>query len=264
MKILIIGDIVGEPGRHAVQTIVPLVKQRDDIDFVIANAENAAGGSGITPRIFQELRRAGLDVVTSGDHIFKKKEVLEILDSEPALLRPVNYPAGAPGHGVTVITAANGVKVGVVNVAGRVFMDCLECPFRTAKAAVEKIKAETPIAIVDIHAEATSEKIALGWYLNGLASAVVGTHTHVQTADERLLPPHQATAYITDIGMTGSIDSVIGRKTEQILQRFLTRTPQHFEVADENVQLHGVIVDIDEKTGRARSIRRIQESYQGA
>jgi hypothetical protein len=257
MNILIIGDIVGEPGRNAVQILLPLLKQRERIDFVIGNAENAAGGSGITPRVFQELKRAGLDVVTSGDHVFKKKEVLEIINAEPTLLRPLNYPPDVPGKGTAIVPAANGVRVGVVNLAGRVFMDC---PFRAGKAALEELRQQTPIAIVDVHAEATSEKIALGWYVNGLASAVVGTHTHVQTADERLLPPQRTTAFITDIGMTGGIDSVIGRKTEQILKRFLTRTPLHFEVADENVQLQGVIVDIDEMTGAARSIRRIQES----
>ncbi|MCP4650220.1 MAG: TIGR00282 family metallophosphoesterase [PVC group bacterium] len=260
MKILMIGDIVGEPGRRAVDKIVPLLKQREGINFVIANGENAAGGSGITPKIFQQLIRSGVDVVTSGDHIFKRREALELIAGEERLLRPANYPEGAAGKGSVVIPVNDSVKVGIINVNGRVFMDSLDCPFHTSMALLEKIKQETNIVIVDIHAEATSEKVALGWYLNGKATAVLGTHTHVQTADERILPEHNHTAYITDVGMTGPIDSVIGRKKEQVLVRFLTHVPTRFEVAEENVQLQGVIIDIDEQDGKARSITRVQES----
>ncbi|MFH2137175.1 MAG: TIGR00282 family metallophosphoesterase [Candidatus Omnitrophota bacterium] len=259
MKILMIGDIVGEPGRKAVDKIVPLLKQHEDVDFVIANAENAAGGSGITPKIFQQLMRSGIDVVTSGDHIFKRREVLDIIGCEDRLLRPANYPDGVAGKGSAIVEANNGVKVGVINVNGRVFMEALDCPFRSSLALLEEIKKEAQIVIVDIHAEATSEKVALGWYLNGKATAVFGTHTHVQTADERILPPDNYTAYITDVGMTGPIDSVIGRNIEQVLVRFLTHVPTRFEVSDQNIQLQGVIIDVDEKNGKARSITRIQE-----
>ncbi len=259
MKILMIGDIVGEPGRQAVRKIIPVLKRTEGIDFIIANGENAAGGSGITPLIFNELISSGVDVVSSGDHIFKKKEVLEIINFQDKLLRPANYPPGVPGHGYTILSAGTNRKIGVINLLGRVFMDSLDCPFRCGLELVKKIKAETPIVIVDIHAEATSEKIALGWYLNGQATVVAGTHTHVQTADERILPEHDYTAYISDLGMTGSIDSVIGRKIEQILIRFLNRVPTRFEVADKNVQLQGIIIEVDEKTGRALSIKRIQE-----
>ncbi|MFH2145049.1 MAG: TIGR00282 family metallophosphoesterase [Candidatus Omnitrophota bacterium] len=266
VKILFIGDIVGEPGREAVRKIIPRLKEREQIDFVIANGENAAGGSGITPKIFHELISYDVDVVSSGDHIFKKKEVLDIIGQEERLLRPANYTASVPGRGYTIISCKEkkDVKIGVINLAGRVFMEPLECPFRTGMNIVEKIKKETKIAVVDIHAEATSEKIALGWYLNGKASAVVGTHTHVQTADERILPPHNYTAYITDIGMTGPVDSVIGRDIQQILVRFLNHTPTRFNVATENVQLQGVIVEIDEETGRALALSRIKECLNAA
>jgi len=259
MKILMIGDIVGEPGRLAVRTIVPRLKAREGIECVIANAENSAGGSGITQAIFNELIGAGVDVLTSGDHIFKKKEVLEFIGYHDRLLRPANYPEGVAGYGSTVVTTASNKKVGVINLQGRVFMDALECPFRCGYSIVQKIKEQTPVIIVDIHAEATSEKVALGWHLNGQASAVVGTHTHVQTADERILPEYDHTAYITDVGMTGPVDSVIGRKVEQVLVRFLNHVPTRFDVAEHNVQLQGVIVDIDETTGKASSIKRIQE-----
>ena len=259
MKILIIGDIVGEPGRQAVKELVPRIRQRENIDMVIANGENAAGGSGLTPKIFDALINMGVDVVTSGDHVFKKKDILEIIDFENRLLRPANFPDGAPGHGYTIIARPDGMRVGVINLAGRVFMDPLDCPFRKADEIVKKIIPETNIILVDIHAEATSEKVALGWYLNGRVSAVVGTHTHVQTADERILPQKDHTAYISDIGMSGPIDSVIGRKVEQILIRFIERTPTRFEVAEENIQLQGVIIDIEEASGKAKSITRVQE-----
>ncbi len=256
MKILFIGDIVGNPGREAVKKLVPELSQEYGLDFVIANAENAAGGSGITPRVAKELFDAGVDVLTSGDHVWKKRDILEIIDNDNRVLRPANFPSGAPGKGWGVFHAKNGTKIGVVNIQGRVFMEPLECPFKTSLKAQEDISRETKIIIVDIHAEATSEKVALGWYLDGLVSAVLGTHTHVQTADERVLP--KGCAYLTDVGMTGPLDSVIGRRVEDVLERFLTAIPTRFEVADANIQLQGAILDIDEGTGKARSVVRIQ------
>jgi len=256
MKILFIGDIVGNPGREAVKKLVPELSKEHALDFVIANAENAAGGSGITPKIAMELFDSGIDVLTSGDHIWKKREILEIIDNDARILRPINFPSGARGRGSAVFSAKSGIKVGVINVQGRVFMEPLDCPFKTTRRAQEELAKETKIIIIDIHAEATSEKIALSWYLDGLVSAVLGTHTHVQTADERILP--KGSAYITDVGMSGPLDSVIGRRVEDVLERFLTAVPTRFEVADTNIQLQGVILDIDENSGQARSIIRIQ------
>ncbi len=257
MKILFIGDIVGSPGRGAVKKLLPGLAKEHNLKFIIANAENAAGGSGITPAVAEELFASGVDVLTSGDHIWKKREVFELINQDARILRPLNFPLGAPGNGYGVFPAKGGLKVGVINVNGRVFMEALECPFRTASAAVQDISKDTKVIIVDIHAEATSEKVALGWYLDGKVSAVLGTHTHIQTADERILP--QGTAYLTDAGMTGPYDSVIGRRVEDVLERFLTSIPVRFEVASDNVQLHGAVLDIDEKTGKAKSIIRIQE-----
>ncbi|MBU0503205.1 MAG: TIGR00282 family metallophosphoesterase [Candidatus Omnitrophica bacterium] len=256
MKILFIGDIVGKPGREAVKKLLPGLRNELGLDFVIANAENAAGGSGITAKVAQELLGSPINVITSGDHIWKKQEIFEVLAGNQRILRPLNYPEGAPGSGFGLFGAGQDIKVGVVNVLGRVFLEPLECPFKTVIPAIEALSKETKIIIVDIHAEATSEKVALGWYLDGRVSAVVGTHTHIQTADERILP--KGTAYITDVGMVGPYDSVIGRKVEDVLARFVTCLPMRFEVAEGNVQLHGVALDIDEKTGKARSIIRIQ------
>jgi len=256
MKILFIGDIVGSPGREAVKILLPALTKEHNLDFVVANAENVAGGSGITPRIAEELFSLGVDVLTSGDHIWKKREIFEVIEGEGRILRPLNFPAGAPGRGFGVFKTKQAVKVGVMNVQGRVFMEALECPFRTSRQAQEVLSKETKIIIVDIHAEATSEKVALGWYLADQVSAVLGTHTHVQTADERILS--SGCAYITDVGMTGPLDSVIGRRIEDVLARFITCVPTRFEVAKENIQLQGVVVDIDEDTGKARSIVRIQ------
>lgn len=257
MRILFIGDIVGEPGRRAVRELIPVIKRREKTDFIIANGENAAGGSGITPAMAGELFGYGVDVLTSGDHIWKRKEILDSINSDKRLLRPANYPKGAPGSGSTVVSTYSGAEVGVVNIIGRVFMQAVECPFRIVKDEVDKIRQKTPIIIVDIHAEATSEKIALGWYLDGLVSAIIGTHTHVQTADEKILP--NGTAFITDAGMTGPFDGVIGRRKDEILTRFITQMPARFEVAEGDIELHGVIIDIDEKTGKAGSIKRVQE-----
>lgn len=256
MKILFIGDIVGSPGREAATKLLPRLKKEYDFSFVIANAENAAGGSGITSTVAQELFDSGIDVLTSGDHIWKKREILEIINQEERILRPTNFPPGAPGKGFSLFKTKEGLKVGVINVQGRVFMEALECPFRTSRQAQEELSRDTKIIIVDIHAEATSEKVALGWYLDGRVSAILGTHTHIQTADERILPG--GSAYITDVGMTGPMDSVIGRRIEDVLERFLTSVPVRFEVAKENIQLQGVVLDIDEHTGKARSIVRIQ------
>ena len=248
---------MGSPGREAIKTLVTPLKQELGIDFVIANAENASGGSGITSKVATELFASGVDVLTSGDHIWKKPEIFELINQEERILRPLNFPSGAPGRGAKVFKGRNGVKVGVININGRVFMDALECPFKAALKAAEELAAETKIIIVDIHAEATSEKIALGWYLDGKVSAIFGTHTHIQTADEKILP--QGTAYITDVGMTGPYDSVIGRRVEDVLTRFLSSIPVRFQVAEGNIQLHGALVEIDEATGKARSILRIQK-----
>jgi metallophosphoesterase (TIGR00282 family) len=257
MKILFIGDIVGAPGREAIKKLLPGLIKEYGLDFVIANAENAAGGSGITAKVKDELFDCGINVLTSGDHIWKKREIFEIINQEERILRPLNFPEGAPGRGFNLYNIKNGKRIGVINVNGRVFMDALECPFRTVLSAQQQLSKQTNIIIVDIHAEATSEKIALGWYLDGKVSAVLGTHTHIQTADERILP--QGTAYLTDAGMTGPYDSVIGRKVEAVLERFLTSIPTRFEVAQENIQLHAALLDIDEVTGKAKSISRIQK-----
>ena len=256
MRILFIGDIIGNPGRQAVKELLPGLKKEFDLAFTIANAENAAGGSGITAPVAQELFDFGIDVLTSGDHIWKKKEIFEVITQEERILRPVNFPLGAPGRGRGIFNTKANIKVGVINVQGRVFMEALECPFRTSREAQEILSKETKSIIVDIHAEATSEKVAMGWYLDGKASAVLGTHTHIQTADERILPG--GCAFITDVGMTGPFDSVIGRRIEDVLERFITCVPTRFEVAKENIQLQGVVLDIDEQTGKARSIVRIQ------
>ncbi|MBN1912770.1 MAG: TIGR00282 family metallophosphoesterase [Candidatus Omnitrophica bacterium] len=260
MRILFIGDIVGSPGREAIKGLLPAIKNELGISFVIANAENVAGGSGITPKIARDLFDLDIDVLTSGDHIWKKREIFEIINQEERILRPVNFPVGAPGRGAQVYTAPGKNKVGVISVQGRVFMEALECPFKTCRLAAEELAKETKVIIVDIHAEATSEKIALGWYLDGKVSAVLGTHTHVQTADEKVLP--SGTAYITDVGMSGPQDSVIGRRIEDVLERFLTSVPARFAVAEGNIQLHGVVLDIDEQTGKASSIVRIQRKLQ--
>lgn len=257
MKILFIGDIVGSPGRRAVKELVRKIVKKENIDFAAGNAENAAGGSGITPDIAEELFSYGLNVITSGDHIWKKKEIVETLDAEDRLLRPANYPPGVRGKGWGVYKTESGVKIGVINLVGRVFMECVECPFKIGRDLVEKLRKETPVIIVDMHAEATSEKIALVWHLDGEVSAIFGTHTHVQTADERIYP--KGTAFICDVGMVGPHDSVIGRKPEQIIARFLTSLPTRFEMAEENVQLNGAIVTIDENTGHALEIKRVNE-----
>lgn len=257
MNILFIGDIVGNPGREAIKILLPKIKKEEAIDFTVANAENAAGGAGLTPGVADELLEMGVDVLTTGDHIWDRKEILEVIDKEHRILRPLNYPEGAPGIGSIVLNSKSGTKVGVINLVGRVFMQAVECPFKTGIKEVNKIKEETPVVIVDIHAEATSEKLALCWYLDGLVTAICGTHTHIQTADERIF--QKGTAYLTDLGMTGPFDSVLGRRPEQIIRRFITGLPTRFEMADSNVQLQGAVINCDAKTGRANSIKRIQK-----
>ncbi len=255
MKILFIGDIVGAPGRRAVEELLDRVVDRHAIDLVVANCENAAGGIGVTPQIADQLFALRIDVLTSGNHIWKHKEILPYLDATDRLLRPANYPPETPGVGVIVVETAAGEPAAIINLEGRVFMNALECPFRTADRVLAALPPEVKVILVDMHAEATSEKLALGWHLSGRVSAVVGTHTHVQTADERVLPG--GTGYITDVGMTGPIDSVIGMKKEIILERFLTMRPQSFKVASGNIQLQGVVVDIDSQ-GRCRELVRVQ------
>lgn len=255
VKILFIGDIVGAPGREAVARDLHRLIDRYRIDLVVANGENAAGGFGITEDKAMELYSLGIDVLTSGNHVWDKKESYQFIQREDRLVRPANYPLGTKGRGSTVVRTAGGVSVGILNLEGRVFMNSLDCPFRTADKEIELLKGQTNIIFVDFHAEATSEKVALGWHLDGRVSAVVGTHTHVQTADERILPG--GTAYITDAGMTGSSDSVIGVKKELAIGRFLTQMPIRFEVAKKDIRLNGVVVAIDEMSGSAVSIERI-------
>ena len=259
MKLLFIGDIVGRPGRDLVRTGLAAIVARYGVDFVIANGENAAAGFGITRDLGEQLFSYGIEVMTSGNHIWDKKEVLDYIPLEPRLLRPANYPAGAPGRGACLARAANGVAVGVVNVMGRVFLAAIDDPFTTAAREVARLKAEgAAIVFVDVHAEVTSEKIAMGWYLDGAATAVVGTHTHVQTADERVLP--KGTAYLTDVGMTGPHDGVIGVEKAPVIAKFLSGLPARFETASGDPRLNAVVITADPATGRATGIERVSLS----
>ena len=255
MKVLFIADIMGQSGREAVARVLPELRTKEQVDLVIANGENAAHGMGLTPSIARDLFHLGIDVLTMGNHTWDKKEILDIIDDEP-IVRPANYAPGVPGRGAILATTATGVKVGILNLIGRVFMPPNDCPFRSADKVIEQLKKETPVIIVDIHAEATSEKVAMGWHLDGRVSAVIGTHTHIQTADDRILP--EGTAYLTDVGMTGPFDSVIGIKKEIILQRFLMQMPIRFEVSDKDIWFNGVLIEIDEKSGKASQIQRLQ------
>ena len=253
-----IGDVVGHPGRNCVRDMLPRVIENYQIDFTIANGENLAAGTGFNEKTATELFTYGVNALTMGNHVWDKKEALDYILKENRIVRPINYPPGVPGHGQAVYVC-KGVKIGVLNASGRVFMPALDCPFRTLKKAVEQLKNETSILVVDFHAEATSEKIALGRYLDGTVTAVLGTHTHVQTADERLLP--EGTAYITDVGMTGPYESVLGIDPEIIIKKFLTQMPTRFEVMDKGaVQFNAVVVDVDEMTGKAVSIERIYDT----
>jgi 2',3'-cyclic-nucleotide 2'-phosphodiesterase len=261
LKLLFLGDIVGEPGRKAVIDAVPRWRDERGVDFVIVNGENAANGRGITPKICTDLLRAKVAVITSGDHIWDQKEIIPHLDMEPRLLRPINYPPGTPGKGSIVLETPKG-KVAVVNVQGRTFMQPpLENPFLAMQAEVERLRAETPIIFVDVHAETTSEKIAMGRFLDGKVSAVVGTHTHTQTADEQIFPG--GTAFLCDAGMCGPAESCLGRAVEPIIQRFLTGRPVQYPVATGPVRMCGVLIEIDEATGRAEKIERVVEMANG-
>jgi metallophosphoesterase (TIGR00282 family) len=257
-RLLFIGDVVGRPGRELLRRGLQAIVTHHRIDLVVANVENAAAGFGITPDLAEDLMHYGVQVMTGGNHTFDKREILPYFADQPRLLRPANLPAGAPGRGRCVARAANGVPVGVINLMGRVFMTAIDDPFKASAAELAAVADEARVVLVDFHAEATSEKVALGWHLDGRVAAVVGTHTHVQTADERVLP--RGTAYITDVGMTGPHDSVIGVERNAVVQRFLTAMPQRFETATENPRLNGVVIAADETTGRAASIERLNLS----
>lgn len=256
VKILFIGDVVGRPGRRALRELLPGLIGELSPDLVVANGENAAGGFGITPEVADELKGREVDVITSGNHIWDRREIMDYLLNDQRLIRPVNYPPGAPGYGWTVVETSRGYRIGVVNLEGRVFMNAIDCPFRAAREAVERIRKDTHLVVVDFHAETTSEKAAMGFYLDGTATAVIGTHTHVQTSDERVLAG--GTAFITDAGMTGPIESVIGMRKDEVVEKFLSALPVRFEVAKRGVELQGVVVTADAGSGRAVSIERIK------
>lgn len=258
VKLLFIGDVIGKPGRDALSRELHRIVDRHRVDLVIANGENAAGGFGLTAETAQELFKCGVQMITSGNHIWDKKDALEYIKKEERIVRPANYPEGTPGKGATIVRTPGGVKIGILNLEGRVFMNNLDCPFRCADREVAKLKEETPIVFVDFHAEATSEKASLGWYLDGRVCAVIGTHTHVQTADERILTA--GTAYMTDAGMTGAFDSVIGVKKEEAIQKFITQRPSKFEVAKKDIRINGVVIEVDEKSGLSLGIERINVS----
>lgn len=258
MKLLFIGDIVGEPGRRAVKTLLPKLREQHDLDVVIANGENSAGGNGITPKTAEEIFSAGVDAITSGDHLWDCKEVSELLAREKRFVRPLNYPPGTPGQGSTLITKEGLPAVAVLNLQGRTFMPPLENPFVLGRDEIERLRQQTRIIFVDFHGEATSEKIAFGRMVDGLVSAVVGTHTHVQTADEQIFPG--GTAYLSDAGFTGPHDGCLGREVQPVIERFLTGQPRRFDVAKNRVMLHGVVIEIDETTGKAVKIQRVSEN----
>ena len=259
MNLLFIGDIVGRPGRAALQARLGDLCRHYEIDFTIANAENAAGGIGITEKTAADIFKAGADVITGGNHTWHKRDAIPFLEVEDRILRPANYPPGVPGRGYGLFETRGGIPVGVVNLQGRIFMQGIDCPFRVGSELVDRLRRDAMIVVVDIHAEATAEKLALGWHLARRATAVLGTHTHVPTADERILEGH--TAYISDVGMTGPVDSVIGVRKELSIARFLTQIPQRFEVAGGDVELDAVVVDADEATGAAREIKRVVARY---
>jgi metallophosphoesterase (TIGR00282 family) len=258
VKLLFIADIVGHPGRQAVKELVPRLRQQHQLSVVVANGENAAGGSGITMNTAEEIFSAGVDIMTSGDHLWDQKEVMGLLEGERRFVRPLNYPPGTPGQGSVIFEAPGLPPVAVLNLQGRTFMPPLENPFHAALAEVERLRRATRIIFVDFHAEATSEKIALARMLDGQVSAVIGTHTHVQTADEQIFPG--GTAFLSDGGFTGPHESVLGREIEPIIRRFMTNMPQKFEVAKGRVLLQGAVVDIDEQTGLARGIQRVSQA----
>ncbi|MEJ2084505.1 MAG: TIGR00282 family metallophosphoesterase [Acidobacteriota bacterium] len=255
MKLLFVGDVVGKPGRKVLRERLPGLVDRLQVDYLVVNVENSAGGFGVTPEVLAELDELSIDCYTSGNHIWDKKEGLPLLEEVPNLLRPANYPEGNPGSGLFVGETPSGVRVATLNLEGQVFMKPLESPFRLADRVLQSLPEDVHVVLVDFHAEATSEKQALGWYLDGRVSAVVGTHTHVPTADETILP--KGTAFVTDVGMTGPYASIIGMKTDKVLRRFLLQSKSAFEVAKGRVRLAAVLIDIDESTGKARSIERV-------
>jgi len=255
-RVLFLGDVCAEPGRQGLRQLLPRLKQELRTDFCIVNGENAAGGFGITPRLAQELFSFGADCITTGDHSFDRKEVWEYLDTEPRILRPLNYPLPAPGRGWAVyqFPGPDG-QLAVINLLGRVFMKPVDCPFQRVNAILEQLNAASRIIIVDFHAEATAEKQAMGWFLDGRVSAVFGTHTHIQTADERILP--QGTAYITDVGMCGAFDSILGMRKDLSLRRLLEMVPVRLQPASDDIRINGVIVEIESETGRALRVERV-------
>jgi 2',3'-cyclic-nucleotide 2'-phosphodiesterase len=257
MRILFLGDVVGKPGRQAVRSLLTRLIDHEQLALVIANCENIAGGAGVDLKGAHELLDAGVDILTSGNHVWRKKEVIEFVENDPRMLRPANFPPSVPGRGWTVTAAADGTPVAVMNLIGRVFMDSVDCPFQCAERLLPEVRKRARVIIVDMHGEATSEKAAMGWFLDGNVSAVLGSHTHVQTADERVLPG--GTAYITDAGMCGPTESVIGVRKELALRRFLTHMPVQFEVASGPVVVQGVFVDVDPSSGQAQGIRRLQQ-----
>ncbi|MBI4401976.1 MAG: TIGR00282 family metallophosphoesterase [Nitrospirae bacterium] len=256
MNVLFIGDIMGEPGRRAITRLLHKVVAQHAVDLVIGNGENVAGGFGITPELAHELYEMGLSVITTGNHAWDRKEILDFIRHERRLLRPANYPDGTPGRGSVVVETPGGERLGVLQLMGRVYMPTLDCPFQVARRELARLRAETPAVIVDMHAETTSEKMAMGHFLDGEVAAVVGTHTHVQTADERILP--KGTAYITDIGMTGPVDSVIGIKKELAIEKFLTQMPRRFEVASGPAVFCAVLIELDGQVGKAIRIQRFR------
>jgi metallophosphoesterase (TIGR00282 family) len=255
MRLLFVGDVIGKPGRRALSALLPRLVDQHRADYVVVNVENSAGGFGVNPEVMAEIADLPIDCYTTGNHVWDKKEGVEILDRERRLLRPHNYPEGNPGRGLHVGETAAGIPVAVINLEGRVFMHNLDSPFVVADRLLADLDPKVKVVFVDFHAEATSEKQALGFYLDGRVSAVVGTHTHVPTADERVLP--QGTALLTDVGMTGPYESVIGMRVDKVLKRFLLQTPASFEVAKRDVRLAAVVIDVDEQTGKARGIERL-------
>lgn len=257
LRILMIGDIVGRPGRTIIREKLLFLRKKYEVNFIIANGENAAGGNGITEKIAQELFISGVDFITTGNHVWDNKDIFNFIDTENRIIRPANYP-NSPGKGYQIVQIEAGTKIGILNISGRTFMPPLDCPFKAADLIIQEMKNVTKIIVVDFHAEATSEKIAMGWYLDGRVSLVAGTHTHVQTADEKILT--NGTAYITDIGMTGPCNSVLGIEKGRVINKFISQMPVRFEVAKGPAEINGIIADIDESTGKALKIQRIRES----
>jgi len=261
MRILYLGDIFGRATRQLIRQELRSIRAAEDVDCVVANGENASGGRGIDPNGVDELLDAGVDVLTTGNHIWRHRSIEPVLEEEPRLIRPANFPENNPGRGWTAVTARDGTRVGVVNLIGRVFMGDFDCPFRAADRALESLREQADVVVVDMHAETTSEKAAMGWYLDGQVSLVVGSHTHIQTADEKILP--EGTGFLTDAGMCGPTRSVIGMRREDVIERFLSQRPARFEVANGPVLLQGVFVDIEPATGKAHAIRRLQQKGKG-